>query len=428
MPVPNTFGTATTSIPLSQLDANFNTPVTIGSTSVGLGNTVTTVANLTLTNATISSGNVTVTTGVFGAGSNTAPSITTTGDTNTGIFFPAADTIAFTEGGVESMRINSAGNLGIGTASPTGKLNVDGGAGNSKVKLSNTLSGNGSGDGFDLDFTGTDIYITNRENGFMAFENNGSERMRITSGGDLFVGSSAIIWDERIQGYVTTSRVVGGLYSLSSSYTSSVLRLQTETGGSRNWQLINGRRNGGAETFIVYGDGSIFSAGTIGVGGVTPSTSGTGITFPATQSASSDANTLDDYEEGTWTPTVFGSTTAGTYTITASNSRYRKIGSQVTVWGDVQFSAATGGAGNVRIGNLPFNYVSGTGAIPGILFIDTVNTTSASSLGSAVAATTGASSNEIFPFLFIDNSPTEQIPISGVSTSSRFAFTYIYTA
>jgi hypothetical protein len=128
MPVPNTFGTATTSIPLSQLDANFNTPVTIGSTSVGLGNTVTTIANLTLTNATISSGNVTVTTGVFGAGSNTAPSITTTGDTNTGIFFPAADTIAFTEGGSEAMRIDSSGNVSIGTTSSYSKLNVLGDA------------------------------------------------------------------------------------------------------------------------------------------------------------------------------------------------------------------------------------------------------------------------------------------------------------
>jgi hypothetical protein len=42
---------------------------------------------------------------------------------------------------------------------------------------------------------------------------------------------------------------------------------------------------------------------TIGVGGATPSTSGAGITFPATQSASSNVNTLDDYEEGSWTPT-----------------------------------------------------------------------------------------------------------------------------
>ena len=104
MPVPNIFGTATSAIPLSQLDTNFATPVTIGNTAVQLGNTVTSFGNVTLTNVTISSGNVTVS-----SGSNTAPSITTVGDTNTGIFFPAADTIAFTEGGIEAARINSSG-------------------------------------------------------------------------------------------------------------------------------------------------------------------------------------------------------------------------------------------------------------------------------------------------------------------------------
>ena len=50
----------------------------------------------------------------FAAGTAAAPSITATGDTNTGIFFPAADTIAFAEGGVEAMRLNSAGNMGLG--------------------------------------------------------------------------------------------------------------------------------------------------------------------------------------------------------------------------------------------------------------------------------------------------------------------------
>jgi hypothetical protein len=58
------------------------------------------------------------------AGTALLPAITTTGDTNTGIFFPAADTIAFAEGGVESMRIDSSGNVGIGTSSPAVKLHV----------------------------------------------------------------------------------------------------------------------------------------------------------------------------------------------------------------------------------------------------------------------------------------------------------------
>jgi hypothetical protein len=59
------------------------------------------------------------------AGTVSAPAITTTGDTNTGIYFPAADTIAFSEGGVESMRLDSSGNLGVGTTSPTANRRLD---------------------------------------------------------------------------------------------------------------------------------------------------------------------------------------------------------------------------------------------------------------------------------------------------------------
>ena len=56
----------------------------------------------------------------FVAGTAAAPAITRTGDTNTGIFFPAADTIAFAEGGTEAMRLDSVGNVGIGvTPSPS---------------------------------------------------------------------------------------------------------------------------------------------------------------------------------------------------------------------------------------------------------------------------------------------------------------------
>jgi hypothetical protein len=61
----------------------------------------------------------------FVAGTAALPAITTTGDTNTGIFFPAADTIAFTEGGTEAMRLDASGNVGIGTATPGYKLSVN---------------------------------------------------------------------------------------------------------------------------------------------------------------------------------------------------------------------------------------------------------------------------------------------------------------
>ncbi len=93
-----------------------------------------------------------------------------------------------------------------------------------------------------------------------------------------------------------------------------------------------------------------FAAGTtIGVGGATPSASGAGITFPATQSASTDANTLDDYEEGTWTPT----STGGGWTFTIDDAQYVKIGKQVSVWASIT-NTGSGNGNQITIGGLPF--------------------------------------------------------------------------
>jgi hypothetical protein len=82
------------------------------------------------------------------------------------------------------------------------------------------------------------------------------------------------------------------------------------------------------------------------------SQTGTGITFPATQSASSDANTLDDYEEGTWTPTAVGNTDAGTTTYVLQVGKYTKIGNVVNATGFIAISAMTG-TGNLHL-SLPF--------------------------------------------------------------------------
>ena len=92
---------------------------------------------------------------------------------------------------------------------------------------------------------------------------------------------------------------------------------------------------------------------TIGVGGVSGGGSGAGIAFPATQSSSSDANTLDDYEEGSWTATIAGSTTTGTASYTYQSAYYTKIGRFVSCYWAVQYGSGTG-TGNMMIPNLPF--------------------------------------------------------------------------
>lgn len=94
---------------------------------------------------------------------------------------------------------------------------------------------------------------------------------------------------------------------------------------------------------------------TIGVGAATASASGSGITFPATQSASSNANTLDDYEEGTWTPTLSGTGGATGQSYSVQNGIYTKIGTVVTVSFDVRLSTLGTISGQAVIGGLPFS-------------------------------------------------------------------------
>ena len=84
------------------------------------------------------------------------------------------------------------------------------------------------------------------------------------------------------------------------------------------------------------------------------------IAFPATAVPSADANTLDDYEEGTWTPVVVGATTAGTGTYTAQVGYYTKIGNIVYIQAYVGITAHTG-AGNMSISGLPFSGKAVTG-------------------------------------------------------------------
>jgi hypothetical protein len=164
------------------------------------------------------------------AGSAAAPAITTTGDTNTGIFFPAADTIAFSEGGAEAMRIDSSGNVGIGTSSPAAKLDIytnqaagfhypiflsannSASAKRDYLQLGFSIQQGAAGSetgGFDLKAlrNNTPVYLANYGGAAGAaawrFYTEGTERLRITTTGGVSFGSSGTAYGT--SGQVLTS-------------------------------------------------------------------------------------------------------------------------------------------------------------------------------------------------------------------------------
>ncbi|MDC0347308.1 tail fiber domain-containing protein [Planctomycetota bacterium] len=98
--------------------------------------------------------------------------------------------IKFEGSGSERMRIDSSGNVGIGTASPQRNLQIHG-SGNGALKITNSTLGSGNLDGVDLTLnTSGEFYLTNRESGSTIFETGGSERARIDSSGNLLVGKT----------------------------------------------------------------------------------------------------------------------------------------------------------------------------------------------------------------------------------------------
>ena len=125
----------------------------------------------------------------FAAGSAASPSITFTGDTNTGIFSPGADTIGFAEGGVEAMRITSAGFVGIGETNPNTILHANGDirSTNAASNFSRLSFGQFGSSGTSYTFVQGDA----RDTGYMAFYTNVTEQMRINSSGNVGIGTAS---------------------------------------------------------------------------------------------------------------------------------------------------------------------------------------------------------------------------------------------
>jgi hypothetical protein len=144
-----------------------------------------------------------------------------------------------------------------------------------------------------------------------------------------------------------------------SAGTPAVQGADTNTGVFFGTDTVTISTGGTAAVTVDSGQRTKFPT-TIGVGGATPAASGAGITFPATASASSDANTLDDYEEGTWTPvlTFGGSSTGITYDI-SDRGLYTKVGNIVTVFVRMVLTSKGSASGSALVTGLPFTSKGG---------------------------------------------------------------------
>ena len=267
-------------------------------------------------------------------------------------------------------------NTFIGSASATG---YSGGLVTTGSK--NTIIGNYTGNQGGLDIRTASNYI-------VLSDGDGNPRQVIDSSGNVgigntvtkgrlyvndnsssstTVGTNPILWVGGGIGNNSTLSEIGFTYGTASGVNagtnpSSTIGIQLTSGsGYTKSDLTFATRSVTTDTapterMRIDSSGNVTLQKNISVGGATPTTSGTGITFPATQSASSDANTLDDYEEGTWTPSPTNLTVVGTPTY---SGKYTKIGNCVTAVMTAQATTSTASTtGSTYFSGLPFTPIT----------------------------------------------------------------------
>ena len=243
--------------------------------------------------------------------------------------------------------------VGVGTASPSYPLVVNN-SGSTEIQI---RAGNTSDSV--LLFGDTDSAAIGRityahSSNSMAFLTNSSEAMRITSAGDVGIGATT----PTVYGSYKTLEVRGsggGLLQIGTGATTAAFLFQDGTNSGFN-NIANG-----VMTFSTNNTERmrITSSGVLELGQGQ-------IKFPVTQVASSDANTLDDYEEGTWTPVLTFNGSAGVTAYNYQNGTYTKVGNVVTARGYISIATKSGATGFAELRGLPFeprggiaNYSSG---------------------------------------------------------------------
>ena len=264
----------------------------------------------------------------------------------------------------ERLRITSDGRIGINTDNPGKKVTIwaDNGVTNTDIFQIRSKTGAFNIRVSDENASNPEWAIRTYSSEPIVFMQGTTERARIHSSGDVGIG-------------ITTPNAKLHLASGSSSAVSDSTNPALQIGSTTNYRFGAYTTNEGAIIANKNGDdGIIFhtktgtSAGSFGEGcritsaGNLKFISGKGIDFSATSdggnSSTNSSELLDDYEEGSWTPVIKGSSTAGTATYISRSARYVKIGRLVTVYSDVRWSAHSG-AGGLEVHGLPYAQIGG---------------------------------------------------------------------
>jgi hypothetical protein len=150
-----------------------------------------------------------------------------------------------------------------------------------------------------------------------------------------------------------------------------------------------------------------------------------GINFTAnTPAAGMTSQLLNWYEEGTWTPTLQGGTTAGSYTLNNISAYYTRVGRQVTVNARFDVTVNSAGTGTAKFGGLPFSkgssqYATGTVYTSGVTY-------AANIISLAIQSwTSGASTDFAIAGVRSGTTPSD-LDITGFATGNIVYFTFTY--
>jgi hypothetical protein len=197
-------------------------------------------------------------TATFAAGAVGTPAITTTGDTNTGIFFPAADTIAFAEGGAEAMRIDSSGNLLLGTTSyESGAFGAGFGMNINTSRPQMLLRNSATTETAYMGIAGNIFYVATEDAIPLAFVTSDTERARIDSTGRMLIATTTIPSGSNTAGLeIKAPNATSGQYAfavLNSAATQYVLAFRND--GYLRSESVYAQTSGSAANVFVDSNG-----------------------------------------------------------------------------------------------------------------------------------------------------------------------------